>query len=155
MAHTPDAAALKTALRDRMRSLEEAELAEAVAHYESFLNDARLDGREAHDKDDIADARESADLAAAFDHPVHTHQVKIDAIEAADFSLTDSVKPGAVVSFGNRHFIVLVSTTRFECAGRTYMGISPLSPIYRAMEGLKAGDSFAFNGREITLQDVF
>lgn len=149
-----DRAALKKAVHDKLMSLEEAELAAAKAHYESFLRESQLDGREAHDKDDIADARENADLAAAFDHPVHTHHAKIDAIENTDFSLTDTVAPGAVVAFNNRHFIVVVSTTKFDCNGTTYMGISTQSPIYKAMEGLKAGDTFTFNGRDIVLSDV-
>lgn len=154
MTNPKDRAALKQALQDKLMSLEEAELASAKAHYESHMKDSRLDDREAHDKDDIADARESADLAAAFDHPVHAHHAKIDAIENTDFSVTDTVRPGAAVSFGDRHFIVVVSTARFECNGRTYMGISTQSPIYKAMDGLRAGDSFTFNGREVVLDEV-
>ncbi|MEY8830351.1 hypothetical protein AB9K34_18395 [Sedimentitalea sp. XS_ASV28] len=149
-----DPAALKKALRDKLMTLEEGELAEAKAHYESFLREAQLDDREAHDKDDIADARENADLAAAFDHPVHAHHAKIDVIENTDFSVTDRVRPGAVVSFNGRHFVVVVSTTKFECNGVTYMGISTQSPIYKAIDGLGKGDRFTFNGSEITLDDV-
>lgn len=135
-------------------SLEEEALAAAKSHYESFLKEAVMDRRESHDKDEMADARESADLAAAFDAPVYTHQAKIDAIENADFSLTDTVAPGAVLSFNDRHFVVITSTSKFDCGGKTYMGISTQSPIYRAIEGLKAGDTFTHNGREYTLDDV-
>ena len=71
-----------------------------------------------------------------------------------DFSLTDTVGPGAVVSFNNRNFIVAVSTTRFDVDGVTYMGISPQSPIYKAMVGAKAGESFEHNGRSFVIEDV-
>ena len=145
---------LKMKLRDTMLALEAAELETAVAHYENFLHEAAIDDRDNPDRDDIALARTNADLAAAFDHPVHTHHAKIDAIENADFSLTDTVRLGAVVAFNNRHFVVVASTARFDCNGVTYMGISPSSPIYRALEGLKAGDSFEFNGNEFVVQDV-
>jgi transcription elongation GreA/GreB family factor len=154
MVASRDRGALKRAVRDKILSLEEHELATAIAHYEAFLHEAVLDERETHDRDDIAVARENADLAAAFDHPVHTHQAKIEAIQNTDFSLTDVVRPGAVVSFSDRHFVVAVSTGRFDVAGTTYMGISVLSPIYDAIEGLKAGEVFAFNGRELVLQKV-
>lgn len=153
--HKPeDRAALKQAIHDKLLSLEEHELAVAKAHYENYLRDSQLDDREAHDKDDIADARESADLAAAFDHPVHAHHAKIEVIEATDFSVTDTAQPGAIVSFNGRHFVIVVSTARFECAGKTYMGISTQSPIFKAIDGLGAGDRFTFNGREITLDEV-
>lgn len=154
MSHSQDRAAFKQAVQDKMMSLEAAELASAVAHYEAFMADVRLDGRETHDKDDIVGARENADLAAAFDHPVQAHHAKIDVIENMDFALTDTVGPGAVVIFADRRFIVAVSTVRFDVGGETYMGISTQSPIYKAMVGLQAGDSFEFNGKEIVIQDV-
>lgn len=154
MTATQNRTALKKALHDKMLSLEEAELAAAMAHYESYLRDAKLDDREVHDKEDIAGAREYADLAAAFDHPVHTHHAKIDALENMDFGVTETVRPGAAVSFGGRHFVVAVSTARFDCEGRTYMGISTQSPIFKALDGLKAGDSFTHNGSEYTLDEV-
>ena len=154
MSATMDRAALKQAVRDRLLSLEATELATAIAHYEAFLEESRLSDRDVHDTDDMAAARESADLAAAFDHPVHTHHAKIDAIENTDFSETDTVRPGAVVVFNGRHFVIVASTSRFEVNGITLMGISTQSPIYKVLEGLQAGDQFTQNGRKMTLDDV-
>ncbi|RBW53001.1 hypothetical protein [Ruegeria sp. A3M17] len=152
-AHT-DPAARKKAIIDRLMSLEEQELATAQAHYDAFLKDSQLDDREGHDKDDIAASRENADLAAAFDAPVHAHHAKIDVIENTDFSLTDRVQPGAVVKFNNRRFVVCVSTTRFEVDGKTYMGISTQSPIYLTMTGLQEGDAFTHNGTEFEVEEI-
>lgn len=154
MTDQPDLAVRKKAIIDRLMSLEEQELATALAHYDAFLKDSQLDDREGHDKDDIAASRENADLAAAFDAPVHAHHAKIDVIENTDFDLTDRVQPGAVVKFNNRRFVVCVSTTRFEVDGKTYMGISTQSPIYLAMAGLQQGDVFAHNGTEFEVQEV-
>ena len=125
-------------LGDDDTSTAQRQLATAQAHYDAFLKDSQLDDREGHDKDDIAASRENADLAAAFDAPVHAHHAKIDVIENTDFSLTDTVQPGAVIKFNNRRFVVCVSTTRFDVDGNTYMGISMQSPIYLAMAGLQA-----------------
>ncbi len=149
-----DSAARKKAIIDRLMSLEAQELATAQAHYDAFLKDSQLDDREGHDKDDIAASRENADLAAAFDAPVHAHHAKIDVIENTDFSVTDTVQPGAVVKFNNRRFVVCVSTTRFDVDGKTYMGISTQSPIYLAMTGLQRGDVFTHNGTEFEVQEV-
>lgn len=150
----PDRAALKQSIADRLMSLEAEELETAIAHYDAFLKDSKLDDREMHDKDDIAGAAENLELAAAFDHPVQAHHAKIDVIENTDFALTDTVGPGAVVILGDRRFIVAVSTARFDFDGDTYMGISLQSPIYKAMAGLEAGDSFTLNGRELEIEDV-
>jgi len=150
-----DFQALKTALRDRMLSLEAAELAVAREHYDRFMADAKLDDREQHDNSDIAEARENADLAAAFDHPVKDHHAKIDALEHLDFSVAETVRPGAVVSVGGRHLVIAVSTEHFDLDGVRYIGVSPQSPIYKAMDGLSAGDSFVFNGKDVTIDEVF
>lgn len=150
-----DRTAFKAALQTRMLELEAAELASAQAHYERFLNEAKLDGREQYDNSDIAEARENADLAAAFDHPVKDHHAKIDVLENLDFSARDMIGPGAVVRLGKRRFVVSVSTSEFEFEGATYMGISQQSPIYKAMDGLQAGDEFDFNGRSVTVDEVF
>lgn len=71
-----------------------------------------------------------------------------------DFALTDIVKLGAVVGVDGRNFVVAVSTSKFECDGETYLGISESSPIFRAMSGLKAGDSFELNGKTMTIDSV-
>ncbi|WP_050931121.1 hypothetical protein [Aestuariivita boseongensis] len=152
---TQDRQAIKDALRTKMLSLEAAELETAIEHYERFMADAKLGGREQYDNSDLAEARENRDLAAAFDHPVKDHHSKIDVLENLDFAVTDTVQPGAVVRFGGRSVIVAVSTAQFELEGETYMGISPGSPIYQAMSGLGAGDTFELNGREIKIDEVF
>lgn len=152
---TQDRQALKSALRDRMLALEAAELETAKEHYERFIADAKLDVREQYDNAEIAEARENADLAAAFDHPVKDHHAKIDVLENLDFAVTSKVQPGAVVGFGGRHVVVSVSTAQFDHDGVTYMGISPQSPIYKAMAGLEEGDSFAFHGKDVTVDEVF
>lgn len=150
-----DRQALKASLRARMLTLEASELTVAKEHYAHFMADAKLSGREQHDNSDIAEARENADLAAAFDHPVKDHHAKIDVLENLDFTLTDQVQPGAVVAFGGRHVVVAVSTAQFEHEGVRYMGISPQSPIYQAMDGLAAGESFVFHGKDVVIDDVF
>lgn len=154
MANT-DLGALKRKLRDRMLALEAAELETAQAHYARFLAEAKLDDRESHDNSDIAEARENADLAAAFDHPVKDHHAKIDVLETLDFAPRDTIGPGAVVRLGKRRFVVSVSTAEFTFEGQTYMGISQQSPIYQAMDGLEAGDAFDFNGRQVKVDEVF
>ncbi len=135
-------------------ALEASELAVAISHYEAHLSQSQTGEHELHDTDDQVAARESRDLAVAFDAPVQGHHAKVDAIENTDFSLTNRVAPGAVVSFNNNHFISCVSTTRFEVEGRIYMGISTGSPIYQAMADCQAGDTFVFKGKEYIIQDV-
>ena len=144
----------KEALRAAMLALEEAELAAAREHYEAFLADSRMAENEPHERDEMAAARIAADLAHGFDAPIHDHAAKIAALEAMDFGPKDTAEAGAVVAFGGRTFVLAVGTGAFEVGGQSFMGVSLDAPIARAMAGLGPGDSFAFGGREITIDSV-
>ena len=65
------------------------------------------------------------------------------------------VEEGAIVKFGERYFVVSVSTARFECDGESFMGISPQAPIYQAMEGKRSGETFVYGGRQFDIQALF
>ncbi|GGC33197.1 hypothetical protein GCM10011386_26590 [Parapedobacter defluvii] len=60
----------------------------------------------------------------------------------------DEVQLGSVVATDKGLFYISVSIERFEVDGTPFIGISPQSPLYRAMAGKKKGDSFAF-GTEV------
>lgn len=144
----------KITLRARMMALESDALHAAREHYEAYLHEAMLDRRETHDKDEIAMARMSQDLAHGFDHPIHDHEAKIDVLETLDFTPKPEVGPGAVVTLSGRHFVVAVATRRFDCEGQTYMGLSQDSPIYRKMEGLVVGDTVEHNGHVMEIEAI-
>lgn len=150
MAHPP-----KADLLAHMLTLESEALQSAREHYEDFLKDSRLATNEPHERDEMAAARMAADLAHGFDDPIHDHEAKIAALKAMTFGENTEVGPGAVVTLNGRHFIVAVSTRRFDCGGETYMGISRESPIYKKMAGLKLGDTFEQNGVEMEVEDLY
>lgn len=154
MSNSQDRAALKKSVQDALLALESEELATAREHLQAHIKDSILDASEVRDTDEYVASNEQVDLAEAFSHPVTTHEAKVDVIENTDFALTDTVRPGAVVVVDGRRFIVAVSTRRFEVGGETYMGISQESPIYKAMEGLQAGESFTFHGKDVEIEDV-
>jgi len=145
----------KQALKERMLALEEQELAAAREHYLAHVRDARIDRDDAYELDAHSRAEYEGELAAAFDHPLHTHAEKIARLHLIDFGPKTQVSEGAVVRLGDRWFVVSVSTAQFQHDEHTYMGISTQAPIYRAMEGLTAGERFEFRGRQVTVHEVF
>lgn len=155
MPDTTTRMARKTAVRNKMLALEQAELDFAEEKHERFTEEALLDDRDNWDKDDMALSRIAADQAAALDHPVFVHAAKIEALQEMSFALRDRVERGTIVVIDGRNFVVAVSTSKFECDGITYLGISENSPIFRAMAGLKKGDSFELNGKNLVIDDVF
>lgn len=145
----------KADLKKMMLSLTEADLAQAHKKYELFLASARLDRTEPIERDEQAQAETAADLAEAFDDNAHDYQEKLDRLSQIDFGPKDEVTVGAVVRMGEKHLVIAVSTAEFKCGGEIYMGISPAAPIYAALEGKRAGEDCAFNGRSFKVDDVF
>jgi hypothetical protein len=145
----------KQALKTRMLTLEQAELDHAREKYAAFLADARLDPTEPHETDEISRAEFAGEMAEAFDQPVHDHAEKLAYLKALDFAPSRAVGEGAVVRIGQRWFVIAVSTARFDFDGDTLMGISTGAPIYAEIEGLARGDSFTFNGRQMSVEELY
>jgi hypothetical protein len=69
--------------------------------------------------------------------------------------LKEKVEFGSIVVSDKSRFIIAISSGKIDCNGILYYAISPAVPLYKAMEGLKAGDAFEFNGQKQTIKEVF
>jgi hypothetical protein len=69
--------------------------------------------------------------------------------------LKDKVEFGAIIISDVSKFVIAISSGKIECDGEIYYAISPAVPLYKAMEGLKQGDSFEFNGKRQTIKELF
>lgn len=144
----------KVHVKEAMLALTEADMAQAEQKYQVFLSAARLDRTETIESDEQAQAETAADLAKAFDDRAHDYAAKLALLAKIDFGPKDEVSPGAVVRVGQRFLVIGVSTAAFECEGQTFIGISPAAPIYGPLEGKTAGDTCAFNARDLIVSGV-
>ncbi len=64
------------------------------------------------------------------------------------------VEFGAVVITSKQKIFVSVGMGKVELDGDIYYAVSPQVPIFQAMRGKKAGDTFTFNGQTIEIIDV-
>ena len=69
--------------------------------------------------------------------------------------LKEKVEFGAIVISDVSKFIIAISSGKIEFNGEIYYAISPAVPLYKAMEGLKCGDSFDFNGNKQTIKELY
>lgn len=69
--------------------------------------------------------------------------------------LNDHVSMGAVVKTDKMTFYPSVSLERFEVNGEELFGISDQAPLYQAMKGKKAGDTFGYGENSYKILDVF
>lgn len=79
----------------------------------------------------------------------------LDNLKQTEEITRNRVSPGAIVVTNQCTFFVSASLEQFHVEGRTYVGISTSSPLYRAMEGKLKGATFVFKGIEYEIKDVF
>mgnify|MGYP000659283060 CR=1 FL=1 len=66
-----------------------------------------------------------------------------------------TVEFGAIVITSKQKIFVSVGLGKLMLDGENYYAVSPIVPIYEAMRGKKAGDTFVFNGQTFEILDVF
>ncbi len=145
-----DKSKIKAALID----LEEHTIEEAHMNHEEFLAGIQLNRDEVVDIDDQSHYRASIEISESMDKRLHEHEGHLKIINEISFGPTDSVKAGAVVSVNGRCLIVSIPKSKFTIDGQDYIGISTLAPIYKELEGKKAGYEFTFNGHNFTIDSV-
>jgi hypothetical protein len=69
-------------------------------------------------------------------------------------SPTEVAKPGAQVKVNGHHFIISVPTKVLRIGGIELSGVSSDSPLFKAMEGLHAGDEFEWNNQTLVLKEI-
>ena len=68
---------------------------------------------------------------------------------------SDQVTLGSVVATSQGTFYVAISLGSVSFEETTYFVISPVAPIGQALRGLRTGDHFVFNGKAVTISDVW
>ena len=66
-----------------------------------------------------------------------------------------TVEAGAVVVTDSRTFYICVSIEDFTVNGHELFGMSTKAPLYKTMEGLQKDDTFSYNEKSYTIQDLY
>ncbi|WFR85225.1 hypothetical protein [Arthrobacter sp. Y-9] len=149
---------MDTAAKERVK---EALRAQALSENRAVGSDAaaersaaEIDTSSPIEPDDLSHSDEEGEFVELFEG-VEAHQKDLlAAIDALDVSVTDTVRPGAIVAYGGDHYVVGVASSSFDSDGVSYEGIAPGSPVFDAIQGLHQGDSFTFRGTEHVLDLV-
>ncbi|QTE35556.1 3-oxoacyl-ACP synthase [Mucilaginibacter sp. P25] len=63
-------------------------------------------------------------------------------------------EPGSVIITNNGNFYLAISAGVLTLNGKTFFAVSPASPIGNLLNGKKAGDEFALNGKRYKIESV-
>lgn len=144
----------KQRIRQVMLGLEADGLNATLGAYREYFASARLDRSEPIEVDGHVQAVFARELAEAVDQPIHDHTDNLDKLRNADFGPKSVVEEGAVVRIGGRNLVVAVPTSAFVCDSEEFMGISACAPIFEAIQGKRAGESFCFKGMDMVIEFI-
>ncbi len=65
------------------------------------------------------------------------------------------VEFGAIVITDKQKMIVSTAIGKIQVDNDTYFAISTQVPVYKAMQGLKTGETFSINNNQFTIKDIF
>jgi len=137
-----------------------------VAHLEEHLratdaavgredSAARLEPDSSFSVDDQSQSAEAGDLGGLYEDVAERQHSTLAHAESLDFAPTSEIQPGAIVVLDDNHYVVGAVSSPFECDGITYEGMTTEAPLYEALKGLHAGDTFTFAATEHRIDSVF
>lgn len=127
--------------KTRMQDLEESEVHMNEGQYDATQHSQNTSSEEL--MEGLQDQMEMAEKEMSI-----LENLKMD-------ELISSVKMGAIVKTNHFNFFPSVSVERFNVGETEFFGISTKAPIYQEMLNKGAGDSFEFNGKSYTIEEVY
>lgn len=144
----------KLALKAKIIELLGRDWKQTSEEYSAYLDGAKVDRSEPVESDEMSQAGQTAEIAEAIGADAGNDEQRIQRVNEIDFGPKSEVDEGAVVRIGKMNYVVAASTPEFDIDGQPCRGIGSASPLYQAMEGLTAGESFSFNGKNMKIAAV-
>lgn len=152
----------KSALKKRL-------LAACISKQQSLINNFRkriesllvvegLGNEESYDNNDLSNTSLQVDEASGLTEALHfaeDEMKQLRFIQLLPETMHTKVEPGSVVVTNNSTFFISVSIEQFNVEGEPYVGLSVHSPLFIAMKGKPAGETFSYGGREYRIEDIF
>ena len=127
-------------------------------HNKALMNDAQQTANEYEHAMDMTDAYrtqmlEKRDMFARQLAKIIEERKVLERIDT--LCIREDVGFGAVVITNKQKLFVSIGLGKIELDNDQYFAISPMVPIFKAMEGKKSGEKFTFNGQSFNIVDVF
>lgn len=96
------------------------------------------------------------ELLSTYENELGFAKAEMEYLRSLDSAKVNSIaEPGAVVITNHLVFFIGVSTEKVEVEGQLMYGISTEAPLYKAMQGLGKGQTFAYNEKEYLIEEVY
>jgi transcription elongation GreA/GreB family factor len=132
---------IRQAMQETQQSADEETKSSAGDKYETGLSMMQLDmEKQAEQLNEAIRTRNSLE------------QVKV--LEEISADANGTVKLGSAVETSSGNFYIAISAGQLKVNNQVYFAVSPATPIGSKLMGLKAGESFSFNGKIFTVSKI-
>lgn len=145
----------KTDIRQALLAMERSDIVAAQRSYDAYFGEATTTGDRVFDPEHAATVVRDRPVLERIEALQHEHEEHLQTIAAIPFEASETVEPGAVVQLDDRFVVIAVPAPEFAHREIRLIGISTHAPLYRAMKGLHAGDTFTFNNRTFGIRGVW
>jgi hypothetical protein len=145
----------KTRIRETLLAMERADIAAAQRSYDAYFGEATMAGDRVSDREHAATVVRDRPVLERIEALEHEHEQHVQLVAAMSVAPSVIVGPGAVVLIDDRFVVVAVPAPEFTYGEVRMIGISPHAPLFKAMEGLRLGDTFEFNQRTYTIRGLW
>lgn len=151
-----DLTARKQAIINQILLRKEEEYASLMGTQQEELLEASHDHDEPHNPIEDGKVDQVTRRVELRSGAVESLAADVDTLKAMNYSQPFSeVKLGAVIETDQGNFLVAVPANEFEALGKSYKGISTLSPLFKALEGKGEGDSAEVEGTTFRIKKIF
>lgn len=144
----------KPAIRRRLLAVLQGGVGAAADQARTEQTGAEIDPGTAYNIDDLGQSDQDGEFRAEMQGVAAGAREAINRLKKIDITPADTVRPGAVVSFGGDNYFIGVAASEFTADGRTFTGVATDAPIYETIAGLRRGDRFTFRDTEYLIDDV-
>lgn len=158
MITTTEKKGLRKKLLDACIAKQQSLLHDFTKRIKELTSGEALNNNESYDQKDIAAYTAQTTEINTLNTQLEFAKAELDILQTLyhthDVS-RDQVTLGAIVITNHYTFFVSASLEQITVDGHLYIGISTLSPLYKAMEGKTKGGTFSYNSVSYKIKDIF
>ena len=144
----------KRIIRAEIEKIQQGVIDDMRASRDRLATAADIDENETLDPEDFSRQNELGNMATRLKFMIQKAQSDLEILQDLPFETGDTVKAGSLVTTDSYVFFVGIAVHPFDHSDHHVVSISTDAPIYMAMHGKKAGDTFTVAKRNYTILSV-
>lgn len=134
-------------------------ISESILSFQESIKELKgvsdLDESQTIDRDDLSKQGESTDMEMRLNLQLRNAEEDLKAVKNALEQQCDKIQQGALIKTDKRWFFVGVSNPSINVNGQSLISFSTSAPVYKKVEGMKAGDTFKLGDKTFAIEKIY